>query len=161
MATRIISIDPEPRAEVDAICDHVERCGLESCDLALFDALNAGDIVFMDGSHRSFMNSDVTVFFIDVLPRLRPGVIVQLHDIALPYDYHAFFTNWYWNEQYMLAVYLTGNRARIRPLLPLALITLDPSFAADVANPFIATAEPLLWCLPGVSTGGSMWFTHT
>jgi predicted O-methyltransferase YrrM len=158
--TRIISIDPEPRAAIDAICDDVIRAGLENCDLAIFDSLVAGDIVFMDGSHRSFMNSDVTVFFIDVLPRLKSGVIVHLHDIALPYDYHPFFTNWYWNEQYLLAVYMMGNRARIRPLLPLALITFDPMFATDVAEPFIATAEPLLWISPAAATGGSMWFTH-
>jgi hypothetical protein len=159
-ATRIISIDPEPRAAIDAICDEVIRAGLETCDLAIFDRLEAGDIVFMDGSHRSFMNSDVTVFFIDVLPRLSPGVIVHLHDIALPYDYHPEFTNWYWNEQYVLAVYLMGNRARIKPLLPLALVTFDPAFADDVAEPFIATAEPLLWASRATAYGGSMWFTH-
>jgi predicted O-methyltransferase YrrM len=154
-ATRIVSIDPEPRAAIDALCDHVERCGLESCDLAIFDQLEAGDIVFMDGSHRSFMNSDVTVFFIDVLPRLKPGVLVHLHDITLPVDYSSGFVKFYWNEQYMLAVYLMGNRARIVPLLPTALITSEPAFAADIAAPFVETAEAMPW-----NGGGSMWFTH-
>lgn len=39
------------------------------------------------------MNSDVTVFFIDILPRLRSGVIGHVHDITLPYDYPDMFTN--------------------------------------------------------------------
>jgi hypothetical protein len=49
--TRIVSIDPQPRAAIDAICNEVIRDGLETCDLTLFDALEPGDIVFLDGSH--------------------------------------------------------------------------------------------------------------
>lgn len=153
LATRVISIDPEPRSDIDAICDQVIRVGLETCDLAIFDQLNAGDILFLDGSHRCFMNSDVTVFFIDVLPRLKPGVIVHLHDIALPYDYHEYFTHWYWSEQYMLAVYLMGNRSRIAPLLPACFVSRDPMFAGDIAT--LAGA-----CPHHTKEGGSMWFTH-
>ena len=156
LPTKIISIDPEPRGEIDAICDTVIRSGFETCDLSVFDSLRPGDVVFMDGSHRCFMNSDVAVFFIDVLPMLKPGVLVHLHDIALPADYDGYFANWYWNEQYLLAVYLMGNRARINPLLPLSFVTSDPMFAADLATPFINTPFTLPW-----HGGGSMWFTHT
>ena len=90
LSTKVVSIDPEPRREVDAICDQVIREGLETCDVSLFDQLEDGDILFFDGSHRSFMNSDVTVFFIDVLPRIKPGVIVHVHDVLLPWDYPEF-----------------------------------------------------------------------
>ena len=106
--TMITSIDPQPRAKIDSICDHIIRDGLETCDLSIFDTLEANDVLFFDGSHRSFMNSDVTVFFIDILPRLKPGVIVHIHDIPLPWDYDNGFTNWYWNEAYMLAVLSNG-----------------------------------------------------
>lgn len=153
--TKIISVDPEPRAEVDAICDQVIRAGLETCDLSIFDRLASGDIVFMDGSHRCFMNSDVTVFFIDVLPRLKPGVIVHIHDIALPYDYDPYFKNWYWNEQYLLAVYMTAARERIEPLFPGALISREAIFKDDLAAPFVQTAFDVTW-----GGSGSMWFTH-
>ena len=155
-ATRIVSIDPDPRSAIDGICDEVIRDGLETCELAVFDDLEPGDIVFLDGSHRTFMNSDVTVFFIDVLPRLRPGVIVHIHDIFLPYDYPESFKNWYWNEQYMLAVYMMGNRHRIRPLLPTAFICKSPLFEQDLRLPFVELG-------PGSYSwreGGSMWFTH-
>ena len=92
--TTIISIDPEPRSEIDAICDSVIRDGLETCDVSIFDQLEADDILFLDGSHRAFMNSDVTVFFIDVLPRIKPGVIIHVHDILLPWDYPDSFKCW-------------------------------------------------------------------
>jgi len=154
--TRITSIDPEPRAEIDEICDDVIRDGLETFDLSYFDRLQAGDIVFFDGSHRSFMNSDVTVFFIDVLPRLAPGVIVHLHDINLPYDYPESFKHWYWNEQYMLAVYMMGRRDSIVPLLPTTFICRSPSFREELTAPFRDLGEQNdSW-----RGGGSMWFTH-
>ena len=87
LKTTIMSIDPKPRAEIDSLCDRVMRLPLELCDLNLFRELEPGDILFFDGSHRIFANSDVTVFFIEVLPRLKPGVLVHVHDIFLPADY--------------------------------------------------------------------------
>jgi hypothetical protein len=65
---------------------------LESCDLAIFDQLAAGDVLFF-GSHSAFPNSDVVVmFFFEVMPRLKPGVMVHIHDISaerLPGDLGA------------------------------------------------------------------------
>jgi predicted O-methyltransferase YrrM len=157
LGTAITSIDPEPRATIDNICDDIVRDGLETCDLGIFDQLEAGDIVFFDGSHRSFMNSDVTVFMIDVLPRLKPGVIVHIHDIMLPYDYPDSFRHWYWNEQYLLAVYMMGNKERISPLLPTAFICRDKAFDAAFDTPMIDLGE----FNDGWRGGGAMWFTHT
>lgn len=157
LPTRVVSIDPEPRREVDAICDEVIRDGLENCNIADFDRLQAGDILFFDGSHRSFMNSDVTVFFIDVLPRIRPGVIVHIHDIHLPWDYPDMFKNWYWNEQYLLAVYLMCSRDKLTPLLPTLWICRSPEFESRLKDPFVdlgSTEANLSW-----RGGGSMWFT--
>lgn len=153
LETRVISIDPEPRAAINSICDHVVRDGLETVDLSIFDDLVAGDIVFLDGSHRAFMNSDVTVFMIDVLPTLKPGVIIHIHDILLPYDYPDSFKNWYWNEQYMVATYLIAARERIAPLFPSAYVTKNSKFASELKIPML---------LPSIQLGGggSLWFTH-
>ena len=49
-------------------------------------------MVFFDGSHRTFMNSDATVFFLEVLPTLPAGTLVGIHDIYLPDDYPADWT---------------------------------------------------------------------
>ena len=156
LSTEIISIDPLPRAEIDSICNLTIREALECCDLAIFDGLRPGDIVFFDGSHRSFMNSDVTVFMIDVLPRLAPGVLVHIHDIMLPWDYPDLFKNWYWNEQYLLAVYMMGNKDRIEPLFPTAFVCRDPEFEDFFSTPLLDFAERN----DGWRGGGAMWFTH-
>jgi hypothetical protein len=109
LRTRIVSIDPEPRADVDERCDEVVRRPLEECDLTVFDRLEAGDVVFFDGSHTALMNSDATVFFLEVLPRLAPGVLVGVDDIFLPADYHDTWADRIYGEQYLLAAFLLGG----------------------------------------------------
>ena len=110
-SVKLTSIDPQPRAEIDALCDEVVRKPLETVDLSLFDDLNEGDTVFLDSSHQSFMNSDVTVFMLDILPVLKPGVLIGLHDIFLPYDYYQSWAPRAYNEQYLLACYLLANKS--------------------------------------------------
>ena len=116
--TRIISIDPEPRAEIDALCDEVLRKPLENCDLDIFGTLGPHDIVFADNSHRSFMNSDVVVFFCEILPTLACGVTVGIHDIFLPHDYPEDWVGRYYSEQYLLACYLLAEARRFDIFLP-------------------------------------------
>lgn len=108
-SAKIVSIDPEPRKEIDSICDEVIRSPLESLDLALFDRLESGDTLFVDGSHRAFTNSDVTVMMLDILPRLKPGVLIGVHDIFLPFDYPEVWRERTYNEQYLLGCYLLAN----------------------------------------------------
>jgi hypothetical protein len=117
--TRLSSVDPQPRAEIDRLCDESIRRSFEEIPLSFFDDLGPGDFLFIDGSHRSFMNSDVTVFFLDVLPRLRAGVFVHLHDIYLPADYPRTVgaTDLY-NEQYLLAAFLLGGGKGVEIVLP-------------------------------------------
>lgn len=157
LATRIVSIDPEPRAAIDALCDEVIRAGLETCDLAVFDRLQPGDVLFLDGSHRVFMNSDVTVFMLDVLPRLAPGVVVHVHDIHLPWDYPDMFTPWYWSEAYILAAWIMAAPDRVRPLMPTAWVCRAPQFADwFAAGPLVDLgAENEGW-----RGGGALWFTR-
>ena len=107
--TKVISIDPMPRTEISAVCDEIISNPLEDVDLTIFDNLKPGDSLFIDNSHRSFMNSDVTVFMLDVLPRLKPGVLVGIHDIFLPYDYFESWSERGYNEQYLLGSYLLSN----------------------------------------------------
>lgn len=64
----------------------------------MFESLEAGDVVFVDNSHRSFINLDATVVMLDILPRLKPGVLVELHDIFLPFDYFETWSNRAYNS---------------------------------------------------------------
>ena len=134
LATTVISIDPHPRAEIDQICDQVIRKKLEDCDLAIFDQLESGDIFFFDGSHRTFMNSDVTVFFLEILPRLKPGILVHIHDIFLPDDYlpwwkQKYYPHRYWSEQYVLAASLLAGHKNYEVVLPNHYVSSVPELA--------------------------------
>lgn len=162
LPTRITSIDPEPRAEIDALCDHVIRMRLEDTDLSIFEQLEPGDFLFIDSSHRVFPNSDVTIEFVDLLPRLPAGVIIHVHDIFWPRDYMPSWANRYYSEQYLLGAYLLGDAgARLEILMPNAFVSQDEKLAK--------TCTPLLE-IPGVRWsqdpdihpfglgGGSFWF---
>lgn len=152
LTTSITSIDPFPRADIDAICDRVVREPLGRADLGELLQAEAGDVIFLDGSHQVFTGSDVTVAFLDVLPELRPGVIVQIHDIWLPYDYPSRWGNRLYSEQYMLAVALLSAPHRYRVLLPNMFIASDPDLRA-VLDPLWSRSQ-----LAGVPRhGGSFW----
>lgn len=131
--THVVSIDPEPRADIDRISDEIIRTPLEDTDLGLFDQLGPGDVVFIDGSHRSFPNSDATVAVLEVLPRLPVGVIVGFDDIYLPADYPAEWANRFYSEQYLLAAWLLGGGRGLELIAPDAFISEDPSLSAVLA----------------------------
>jgi hypothetical protein len=84
--------------------------------LDFFDTLTAEDIIIVDDSHRSFPNSDVTVWFTEILPRLPSGILYAMHDIFLPMDYYERWSvnehRWY-NEQYLLCAYILGGGDQI------------------------------------------------
>jgi hypothetical protein len=124
--TRIVSIDPHPRAEIDFLCDEVVRKPIEEVDLNLFSRCGSDDIVFIDNSHRCFTNSDVTVSFLDILPRLKSGVVVHFHDIFLPVDYPFQWNNRFYSEQYLLAAILLNGKPDFEVLLPNYYVSLQP-----------------------------------
>jgi hypothetical protein len=116
--TTIRSIDPAPRAEIDALCNAVIREPLESADLDVFTTLAANDILFIDGSHRVFQNSDVAVVFLEILPRLQSGVWIHVHDIFWPDDYPPSWEKRYYSEQYMLGMLLLFAPEQYEVVLP-------------------------------------------
>jgi hypothetical protein len=152
LRTKVISIDPFPRTEIDSICDQIIRKKLEEVDLELFDELQAGDILFIDNSHCVFMNSDSTVVFLDILPRLKPGVLVEFHDIFLPYDYPPEWIDRYYSEQYLLAAYLLAQGKKFDILLPNCFVSGDTELR-DIIS--------FIWDKPEmeavVKGGGSFW----
>jgi hypothetical protein len=142
LRTRLISVDPQPRNEIDSICDEVVRCPLENMDLSTFDRLNARDICFFDGTHRVFTNSDTTVFFLDVLPRLKRGVLVHVHDIYLPDDYPPEWNKRLYSEQYLLAAMMLGGMSRYRVVLPNYFVSTNPVTSPLVEQLGIPTRYP-------------------
>lgn len=122
LATKIISIDPYPRAEIDNICDSIYRMPLEDMNIDFFAELSAQDLLFIDNSHRAFQNSDVTVFFTEVMPVLPTGLLFGVHDILLPDDYPEEWKNRFFNEQYLLCCYLLGGSEAFSIELPMSYL---------------------------------------
>lgn len=154
--TAIVSIDPSPRADIDALCDEVVRQGLEESDLGRFARLGPGDVVFFDGSHRAFTASDATVFFLEVLPGMPSGVLVGVHDVYLPDDYPPEITGWWYSEQYLLAAWMLAGPDRLRPVLAGHFASRDPE---------LGRAVDALWArvgVPGIERHGvAFWFETT
>lgn len=107
---RILAIDPAPRRGVDKLDIEIRPQTLNDIDLAVFDELEAGDVLFIDSSHILMPGSDVDDLVNRVLPALPMGVLVHVHDIFLPDDYPH---EWAWrgyNEQPVIAA-LVGSGA--------------------------------------------------
>lgn len=115
-------VEPFPRKELlSSLPRHwtMHESILQRADLGLFESLGVGDVCFYDGSHVARAGSDVVWFFFEVLPRLKPGVLVHVHDIFWPSDYPdewIFERGQTWNEQYLLQAFLMHNR-RFEPLI--------------------------------------------
>ena len=133
LSTEFISIDPKPRAEIDQIPNRMIREPFENVTLDIVAELNANDILFLDNSHRILPNSDSMVFFMEILPRLKRGVIVHLHDIYLPYDYPQFMCDRFYSEQYALAIYLLANPDKYETILPNYFISEDKELSELIA----------------------------
>jgi hypothetical protein len=114
-AATLICIEPFPpdflRNRFPALRSLIEK-KVQEIDLEFFAQLEARDILFIDSSHTVKIGGDVNYLFLEVLPRLKPGVIVHVHDISLPFDYRR---KWvvdelrFWNEQYLLQAFLAFN----------------------------------------------------
>ncbi len=152
LSTKITSIDPFPRAEIDQLAHTVIRKPFEDIDFSFVFDLQPNDILFIDNSHRVLPNSDAMVFFMEVLPKLPKGVVVHIHDIYLPYDYPQFMCDRFYSEQYLLAAFIMANPERFQTILPNFFISEDAELRA-ILNP--------IWQQPnleGVEThGGSFW----
>ena len=115
MEAQFVSIDPFPaRFPQDGWGDRVVQipAPVQDVNLELFDELQRNDILFIDSSHVVAVGSDVLREYLQILPRLKPGVLVHVHDIFLPCDYprDAVINNlWFWSEQYLLQAFLSFN----------------------------------------------------
>ncbi len=104
-----ICIDPEPRAALLDLPVKWEKALLSAAHLPLFDTLEAGDIAFFDSSHILWPGLDVDLIFNRILPRLKPEVLVHIHDIFLPDPYPK---DWDWRgytEQNGLSGWFMGG----------------------------------------------------
>jgi predicted O-methyltransferase YrrM len=113
-------IEPDPVRLYSLLSDEDKKQNkiipkiIQEVDLGIFNALEAGDILFVDSSHVSKMGSDVNLILFKILPRLKPGTIIHFHDIFFPFEYPEywvmdFFRGFGWNEAYLIRAYLANN----------------------------------------------------
>ncbi|ACK66071.1 conserved hypothetical protein [Rippkaea orientalis PCC 8801] len=121
---------------------------LQDVDIELFQELSANDILFIDSTHVSKVNSDVNYILFDILPSLKSGVFIHFHDIFYPFEYPK---DWIikekraWNEDYILRAFLQYNNA--------FEMKIFNHFLALFYHDFFQSNMPL--CLK--NTGGSIW----
>jgi hypothetical protein len=98
-----------------------------------WEGIGPDDLLFIDNSHCSFPNSDVTVFFVEVMPALRAGTIWGMHDIFLPWDYPEEWRDRFYNEQYLLLSYLLGGADGDEIILPVTWAAHQPQLHGILA----------------------------
>jgi len=109
---RHVCIEPYEQPWLEQLGIEIVRTPVEKLDKSLFGVLEAGDILFIDSSHMIRPQGDVLFEYLEVLPTLKPGVLVHVHDIFTPRDYP---NEWvidkirFWNEQYLLEAFLNHN----------------------------------------------------
>lgn len=117
--TRLVFIEPHPelllelvRPEDRARFELRQEC-VQDVPLEVFSNLKANDILFIDTAHVSKVGSDVNHIFFEILPVLKPGVVVHFHDVWYPFEYPQdwLWKGMFWNEAYLLRAFLMYNAA--------------------------------------------------
>jgi predicted O-methyltransferase YrrM len=115
----LLAVDPYASERVRSIAGlEVLREAVQEAPLAVFEQLEDGDVLFIDSTHVVKIDGDVPHLYLEVVPRLRPGVLVHAHDIHFPYNvphpaeqYVARRKwGWYWTEAMLLQAFLAFNR---------------------------------------------------
>lgn len=111
----LVAIEPYPNETLRAGFPGLSRLipkEVQSISLSEFEKLTANDILSIDSSHVLRIGNDVKYEYLDILPRLNKGVIVHVHDVFLPAEYHKEWVlreRKFWTEQYLLQAFLTFN----------------------------------------------------
>jgi hypothetical protein len=115
-SVEFVCVEPYPREFLKrgfSGLSNLVQSKVEDLDLSFFEILGENDILFIDSSHVSKTDSDVNYLFFEVLPRLKKGVFLHIHDIFLPDEYPKVWVEQGrgWNEQYLLHAFLQYNQA--------------------------------------------------
>jgi predicted O-methyltransferase YrrM len=105
-------IEPYEMEWLERLGVRVVRQRVEDLGLDPFRGLEPNDLLFIDSSHVLRPQGDVLFEFLEILPILKPGVLVHVHDIYTPRDYPARRLRdevRFWNEQYLLEALLSGG----------------------------------------------------
>ena len=109
----LICIEPYEMEWLEKLGVKIIREKVETVNKEIFSSLEANDILFVDSSHIIRPQGDVLFEYLEVLPILKSGVLVHVHDIFTPKDYFddLILTDVrFWNEQYLLEAFMSFNK---------------------------------------------------
>ncbi len=125
---------------------------VQEVSTGLFEALGDGDILFIDSTHIVKTGSDVVHEIFQILPRLKPGVVVHFHDVHYPFEYPREWVmerNYSWNEVYALRAFLMYNAA-------FEVMFFNDAFA-KLSRDLVTLHAPQVLDNPG----GGLWLRRT
>lgn len=111
----LIACEPYPNSTLEAGFPGLAgliRQRVENVPMSELTALSANDILFIDSSHVIRIGGDVQYEFLEIFPRLQPGVLIHIHDIFLPAEYRRELVvneHRFYSEQYLLQAFLAFN----------------------------------------------------
>lgn len=144
--------------------ERIERVAATRVPLGEFLALASGDVLFVDTTHTVKPSGEVNYVVLEVLPVLRPGVIVHVHDVFLPWEYPRHWIEdlrRHWTEQYLLQAMLSCNPRfevlfashAVARAAPERLRSSIPSFDPSALELTRSSVDPF--------TPGAFWFRRT
>jgi hypothetical protein len=114
-SSRIICVEPYPYQKLKDI-DNITLYQQQVQDVSVdqFNVLEENDILFIDSTHVLRIDSDVAYLYLEVLPQLKKGVYIHIHDIAFPFNIPYPYDYWilkrdvgmYWTEAMLLQALL-------------------------------------------------------
>ena len=108
-----VCIEPYEQPWLENFQDiEIFRKKVEDIELKFFQSLNANDLLFIDSTHIIRPQGDVLYEYLEIIPTLKSGVYVHVHDIFTPRDYPEKWIRegvTFWNEQYLLESTLSNN----------------------------------------------------
>jgi len=155
--TQITCIEPYPsRYLLSANKIVLMRKQIQELSTTFFDQLESGDLLFIDSSHAVKAGSDVLMIFLEVIPRLKPGITIHIHDISLPFTYSRNVLGSYfgWQETSILLALLKGN-AHLKVLCCLSALHYD---RRQELRQILSDYKPQEECGPGLVSAGAPGF---
>ncbi len=163
----MIAVDPFARDRVRTIPGlEVRGEAVQDVSPDWFSCLAEGDVLFIDSTHVVKIDGDVPHLYLEVVPRLAPGVLIHAHDVHFPYNVpHPVQQNvvdgkWprYWTEAMLLQAFLAFNNDFEIWLAPPMIRHHDEAFLASVLDGSIPGGYRPLAAPDYDSHFGSFWF---
>lgn len=124
---QLVCIEPYPSDELKAMQNItcIEQ-DVQAVPIDVLTDLGENDLLFIDSSHTVKPGSDVNYLILEILPRLRKGVIVHFHDIYFPYDYQRDVLEIFFQacETSLLRAFLINN-TKVKILFCLSQLYYD------------------------------------